>query len=246
MHSILPLLALLAAGANAVSYYEENYPNRIYLDAMCLPTKSKLDPAPLSELVAAMANSPFPCEQRIYLERTCFANGTTPNDFLAEQQCLCGSNYFSALAACYGCRIAHGLVVTPADLVEFSSQVSRHSTAECEATPVSQGYTNLFTVNTSTGAPPDLTLSPDPFANDTAISNYWTGPTALVVGKITGSAVDHLSSSTNVDDVRFTPTGVVTAGGSVAAPSATSTAGAAMVRVEGGLVAVAMGVLAAL
>ncbi|OBT46757.1 hypothetical protein VE00_02601 [Pseudogymnoascus sp. WSF 3629] len=260
MHSILPILVLLAAGANTVTAgsYTENYPNRIYLDAMCLPTKAKLGSVSLAEIVASMASSPFPCEQRIYLERTCFANGTTTNDFLAEQQCLCGSNYFEALAACYDCQIAHGLVVTPSSLASFSSVVSSRSTAECSASPVTQGYTNLFTVNTSTGPYPDLTLSPDPFANDTRVANYWTGPTAPVAGKITGSAVQHQSSFTNVNDARFTPPGAVTTGGSVAtplttstggsvtAPLATSTAGAAKARAGGGLVAAAIGVLAAL
>mgnify|MGYP001578396923 CR=1 FL=1 len=150
------------------------------------------------------------------------------------------------------------MVVTPSNLASFSSVVSSCSTAECSASPVTQGYTNLFTVNTSTGPFPDLTLSPDPFANDTRVANYWTGPTAPVAGKITGSAVEHQSSFTNVNDARFTPPGAVTTGGSVTtplvtstggrvtAPLATSTAGAANVRAEGGLVAVAIGVLAAL
>lgn len=259
MHLILPIVALLTAGANTITAdYAESHPNRIYLDSMCIPTKAKLGWVPLDELVAAMASSPFPCEQRIYLEQTCFANGTTTNDFLAEQQCLCGSNYFEALAACYDCQIAHGLVVTPSGLASFSSAVSRHSTDECSASPVTQGYTNLFTVNTSTGPFPDATLSPDPFANDTSVENYWTGPTAPVAGKITGSAVQHQSSFTNVDNVRFTPPGAITTGGSVTTPLptstedsvttslATSTGGAVKVRVEGGLVAAAIGLLAAL
>jgi hypothetical protein len=263
MHSILPIVALLAAGANTVTAgsYAENYPNRIYLDSMCLPTNAnaKVEGGiPEAEWVAAMATSPFPCEQRIYLERTCFANGTTTNDFLAEQQCLCGGNYFEALSACYDCLIAHGLVVTPSSLASYSSAVSSQSSAECSASRVTQGYTNLFTVNTSTGPFPDYTVSPDPFANDTRVANYWTGPTAPVAGKITGSAVQHQSSFTNVDNVRFTPPGAVTTGGSmttplatstgdsVTTPLATSTGGAVKVRVEGGLIAAAIGVLAAL
>ncbi|OBT81405.1 hypothetical protein VE02_10036 [Pseudogymnoascus sp. 03VT05] len=224
MHSILHIVALLAAGANAVTAgsYDDNYPNKIYLDSMCLPTKAKLGRVPLAEIVASMANSPFLCEQRIYLERTCFANGTTTNDFLAEQQCLCGSNYFEALATCYDCQIAHGLVVAPSDLASFSSRVSGRSTAECSAVLVTKA-TNLFAVNTSTGPYPDSTLSPDPFANDTLVENYWTGPTAPVAGKITGSAVEHQSSFTNVDDVRFTPPGAVTTEGGVTTPLSTST-----------------------
>ena len=260
MHSILPIVALLSAGANAVTVrdYTENYPNRIYLDAMCLPTNANLGGVSLDEMVASIASSPFPCEQRIYLERTCFANGTTANDFLAEQQCLCGGNYFEALSACYDCQIAHGLVVAPSNLASFSSAVSSQSTAECSASPVIQGYTNLFSVYTSTGPRSDLTVSSDRFANDTRVANYWTGATAPVAGKITGSAVLHQSSFTNVNDVRFTPPVAVTTGGSVATPLATSTGGsvttplatstgaAAKVRVEGGLLAAVIGVLAAL
>ncbi|OBT52078.1 hypothetical protein VE04_09798 [Pseudogymnoascus sp. 24MN13] len=263
MHSILPIVALLAAGANTVTAgsYAENYPNRIYLNSMCLPTNANANVEggiPEAEWVAAMATSPFPCEQRIYLERTCFANGTTTNDFLAEQQCLCGGNYFEALSACYNCLIAHGLVVTPSSLASYSSAVSSYSSSACSPSPVTQGYTNLFTVNTSTGPFLDYTVSPDPFANDTRVANYWTGPTAPVAGKITGSAVQHQSSFTNVDNVRFTPPGAVTTGGSVTTPLATSTGdsvttplatstgGAVKVRVEGGLIAAAIGVLAAL
>jgi hypothetical protein len=210
------------------------------------------------EQVAQMANSPLPCDQRYYLEDTCLANGTTPNDFLAEQQCLCGGNYYEALSGCYACAVAHGLVVTPSDLASYSSEVSGLSTAECSASPVTQPYTNLFPpINTTEYEDTftDFKLSSDNFPSDTRVENYWTGAATPVAGKIT---VEHQSSFTNTFGIRYTPTGAATTGGSVTTPSApsstedagagaaTSTGGAADVRVAGGLLAAVIGVLAAL
>lgn len=259
MHSILPIAALLAICANAIGNVlvaaNKDYPNRRYLDSMCFaPVKGRwgLGQSP------SMANSPLPCDQRLYLENTCLANGTTPNDFLAEQQCLCGGNYYEALSGCYACQVAHGLVVTPSDLSSFSSVVSSLSTAECSASPVTQPYTNLFPpINTTslTDSFTDYKLSSDNFPSDTRVENYWTGAATAVAGKIT---VEHQSSFTNTFGIRYTPTSAVTTGGSVttsSAPSstegagagaATSTGGAADVRVAGGLLAAVIGVLAAL
>ncbi|KFY54086.1 hypothetical protein V497_07968 [Pseudogymnoascus sp. VKM F-4516 (FW-969)] len=250
MHSILPIAALLAVCANAIGNVLEpyrEYPNLVYLDSMCL-----------SLAASSMANSPLPCDQRVYLENTCFANGTTPNDFIAEQQCLCGGNYYEAVSGCYACQIAHGLIVAPSDLATFSSEVSRLSTAECSASPVTQPYTNLFPSINATEYQEtftDLRLSSDNFPNDTRVENYWTGAATAVAGKIT---VEHQSSFTNTFGIRYTPTSAATTGGSVTTPSvpsstedagagaATSTGGAADVRVAGGLLAAVIGVLAVL
>lgn len=258
MHSILPIVAFLVVCAKTASGKNTYDPNEAYMSAMCYPLIQSLDDLSRESLVAAMANSPFPCEQHWYLDLTCMSNGTTPNDFLAEQQCLCGGNYFETNIACYNCQIAHGLVVTPSDRASVSSAVSSQSKAECSSSPATQPYTNLFPPFNSTSFElrPAITLSSDNFPNDTRVENYWTGATAPIAGKITGSAVHHLSSITNVHNSRFTPTAAAATGGNATtsssptstgdADAATSTGGAAEVRVAGGLLAAVIGALAVL
>lgn len=119
-------------------------------------------------------------------------------------------------------------------------------------------HTNLFPPfnYTSYHLRSDVTLSSDNFPNDTRVENYWTGATTAIAGKITGNAVEHQSSNTNIRQSRFTPTAAATTGGSVTTPSAptstgnadtaTSTGEAAEVRLAGGLLAAVIGVFAVL
>ncbi|OBT61996.1 hypothetical protein VE03_08290 [Pseudogymnoascus sp. 23342-1-I1] len=261
MLSILPIVALLAVCANAASIPDIDRPNEDYLNAMCYPLTAHLKGAERSEeaLLAIMKNSPFPCEQYVYLEMTCLTHRTTPNDFLAEQQCLCGGNFFEVIEACSNCYIAHGGIATPSDLSSASSVMTKNSLAECSPTPPIKGYTNIFAVTqdvTSYMQRSDITLSSDNFPSDTRVENYWTGATAPIAGKITGSAVQHLSSTTNAGSSRITSTGAAVTGGNATTTSAptstgsgdaaTSTGGAAEVRVAGGLLAAVIGVLAVL
>lgn len=270
MQSILTMVALIAVGANASTppgfeastliRSRDIWTYTEYLNEMCTPLLHKFDGlTPQSEVLSAASNSPFPCEQLYYLHLVCFANGTTTNDFLAEQQCLCGGNYFDAAAGCHQCELARGVISTPSEIAGNASELSSLKTAECSATPVTAPYTNLF----RTDVPYINTLlSSDRFPNDTAVANYWTGATAPILGKITGSAVNHQSSFTNERHHRFTPTAAVSTGGSVTttsaptstgdagadagASAATSTGGAPEIRVAGGLLVAVVGVLAAL
>ncbi|OBT80276.1 hypothetical protein VF21_00577 [Pseudogymnoascus sp. 05NY08] len=198
MHSILPIIALLAVCAKSVCVSGSTtvadrrvYPNEEYINAMCDPLLRFIYGFQDAAL-AALANSSLPCEQSIYLNQICMSNGTTPNDFLAEQQCLCDGNYFEASIGCYDCQVAHGLVVKPSDRASYISAVSSRRKVECSAVPT-QGFSNLFPPYniTSQYLRSDLTLSSDNFPNDTRLENYWTGATTAIAGKITGNAVQH-------------------------------------------------------
>ncbi|KFY31586.1 hypothetical protein V493_00974 [Pseudogymnoascus sp. VKM F-4281 (FW-2241)] len=270
MHSLLPVVALLAICAKAATdetNWREVKPNEQYLNDMCYPQYSKMDSQDYYATIAELSNSPFPCEQEFFLRLLCYSNGTTPNDFLAEQQCLCGGNYFDTLVGCYNCRLAHGMISTLPKRAEVYSRFSSLSKAECSPTPVIQPYTNMLEDFNSTSymLRSDMTLSSHQFSSDTAVSNYWTGATAPIAGKITGDAVNHQSSFTNVNYEKFMPTATASTGGSVAttsaptstggvnaassagnADAATSTGGAAEVKVAGGLLVAVIGVLAAL
>jgi hypothetical protein len=76
------------------------------------------------ELIEAFWDSPFPCEQQYYLVVTFPANGTTPNDFLAKQQCLCEGSLFDTRVGCFNCHIAHGMVQTNLALVTIMGLIS--------------------------------------------------------------------------------------------------------------------------
>jgi hypothetical protein len=106
----------------------------------------------------------------------------------------------------------------------------------------------------------DQTLASDRFPSDTAISNYWTGATAPIAGKITGSATGRVATQTYPSaasngpiGASSTPTGTTETGtggssstSSTSPPSPSSTNGAAEVKVAGGLLAVVIGAMAAL
>ncbi|KFY09010.1 hypothetical protein V492_05700 [Pseudogymnoascus sp. VKM F-4246] len=278
MRSLLPVVALLAVCAKAATDetdWKKVKPNEQYINDMCQPRYEAIDPNKSYTELAVLSDSPFPCEQEYFLRRLCFSNGTTPNDFLAEQQCLCNGNYFETILGCYNCRIAHGVIASPSQRAFVTSDLDRLRKAECTPTPVTQPYTNMLIDFNSTSymLRSDLTLSSHK-SGDTAVSNYYTGASVPIAGEITGAAVDHLSSFTNYNYDKFTPTGAASTGGTAAtksaptttggadaanstggadaasstggADAATSTGGAAEVRVAGGLLAAVIGVLAAL
>jgi hypothetical protein len=245
MPAISPVLALLALFSLAKS----QHPNNGYLHVMCYPT-SLVGAAPLD--FSSLSQSPFPCEQHMYLLQVCTANGTTQIDFLAEQECLCGGNALEAWYGCELCYAAHGWVgFEPAALKE---QYTSLSNAECKPTPVTQPYADLFPPYNATSVhlAPDATIVNDRFPNDTRVENYWTGAKTAIAGKITGIATARLTSFTNTDGVRYTPTGSISplSTENTANPtnpsSPSSTGGATEVRVTGGLLVAIIGALAAL
>ena len=123
-----------------------NDPADLYLTRMCLPlfsndTRSVDLGLTIDQQVSSLAFSPFPCEQELYLQATCTANGTQEIDFLAEQECLCGGNFFEVALACNACYLAHGYQNKTVENV--SSNIASVSTAECAPTPPFQKSANF-------------------------------------------------------------------------------------------------------
>jgi hypothetical protein len=178
-----------------------NDPGQKYLESICLPHIKSLT---ADQLIAGIEHSPFPCEQEIYLLNICTANGTAEIDFLAEQQCLCGSPYFDLILQCDACLYTHGLIVTntPAQVTSFWSAMQ---TAECSPSPPYQPFSNLFpAVDYSyQSLSPSLTLAPDRFPNITAVSLYVTQTRSATPGLISGSATGRLTTWTNSNGIRY-------------------------------------------
>jgi hypothetical protein len=180
-----------------------NDPVTRYLSRMCYPLQSNATRQNIlhltpSEVIPSLANSPFPCEQILYIQAICTANGTTELDFLAEQECLCNGAFWEAAAGCNDCVFAHGWQgETPA---EASSALTSLSIAECEPSPPFQPFSNLVTsINItsyliSESTAPPLTLGDDRFPNNTAVSNYFTPTRSITAGesKYPGTSSFHL------------------------------------------------------
>jgi hypothetical protein len=207
----------------------------LYLERMCSPllsngTRIRELHLSINGMISSLANSPYPCEQELYLGQICTANGTTQADFLAEQECMCNGSFFQAQEACHACYYAHGYQRIPPE--EAASSLSSAKTAECSPSPPFQPYINIFPPFNITSAElvPSLTLLPDKYFNNTAISVYATVTASLTPGAITGSATARLTTWTNTRGIRYTPTsippnngtGTVGSGSSTAAPSPTS------------------------
>jgi len=204
----LPSLASASLSRRVV-----NDPAAIYLQEMCLPSLSnwtRRDEYSANGLVRSLANSPFPCEQAFYIQGVCTANGTSENDFLAEQQCLCNGSFFQARELCDACYYAHGYQNPSPE--EAASSRSSLKTAECSPSPPFQPYSNLLPDllerASSARLAPSLTLLPDKNFNNTAISVYATGTLSATPGAITGSATARVTSWTNYNGVRYTPTSI--------------------------------------
>jgi cytoskeletal protein RodZ len=165
-----------------------------------------------------------PCEQELYLQAICTANGTIEVDFLAEQECLCNGAYWEVSAGCNARYFQHGWqVITPE---EASSRQASLSTAECQPTPPFQPFSNLLpTINlTSISLAPSLTLGNDRFPNNTAVSNYFTPTESAIAGPIRGSATGKLTRWTTTAENRYTPTSnPPNSGISITATSSTAT-----------------------
>ncbi|KAH7306097.1 hypothetical protein BKA65DRAFT_485796 [Rhexocercosporidium sp. MPI-PUGE-AT-0058] len=219
------------------------------------------------DLFPNLSHSSAPCEQRDYIMGSCVANSTVAEvDFAAEQQCLCGSNFWEAWLGCDACYRAHGYPLLDSE-EEGTSWASSISTAECTPSPFpSVPFRNLLTIYTQSSRAPRITLTNDMFPNQTAVSNYWTknaSPTA-VLGSITGIATGRatewtadswgiytpsgsLSSSLGTASITRSPTasGSGSASGSAASVSTTlSTAGVGDLTVERGIVLVIVNVVA--
>ncbi|RDW77863.1 hypothetical protein BP5796_05715 [Coleophoma crateriformis] len=163
-----------------------------YVNEMCYPLYvNDSRPADLDGGVAWLADSPFPCEQELYIEAICQANGTTAIDYKAEQDCFCGSSYWDMMEACSNCFFVHGFPRGPGDPVAAeASWVKSLSRAECTPATPTQPFSSILTTSTLSGTMTELiiTLSNDQFPSQTAVSNYYTSTAPVSVGQITGSA----------------------------------------------------------
>lgn len=244
MHPAFPILAIVAVAGFAHTEELPSRDNRVYLTHMCFPQTSDAV-IKSGNLMSVLSQSPFPCEQAMYLGNVCFTNGTTLADFAAEQQCLCGGNFFDALIGCDKCQDAHGRIGPETDQ---ASERAKYSKLECDPTQVTKPFTNLYPPQdvTSMRMDADATLMPDPFADDTRVENYWTGVATPIAGQITVAATGGLTTFTNTGDATYTPTSAA-ASETTAIPSpSTSAAGAGEIKATSGLLAVIVGAIAML
>ncbi|PVH78014.1 hypothetical protein DL98DRAFT_517008 [Cadophora sp. DSE1049] len=191
------LVSLMATSAIALTHTgglyrrELDEESALYLQEMCLPNVAEyinnVDSS-YDNLIPSLHDSPLPCEQEAYIINTCIANDTTAIDYLAEQQCICGSNFRETFEGCNACYLAHGFTSELEGTEELMSSIW---TAECSARPT-QAFTDLLYIAAETVSTPrsdsTTTLENDQFPGQTAVSNYWTGLPSASLGSITGSA----------------------------------------------------------
>ena len=196
------LVALLPIATATLRRRIINDPEGEYLNSMCLPNHTDRSSVVLFNLV----DSPFPCEQGLYIEAVCTANGTQEVDFLAEQECLCNGQYFYAEEGCNNCFYQHGYHKVSQE--DSASSLSSLSAAECTPSPAYQPFRNLIPLIDATSArnEPPITLTDDKAPNNTAVSVYWTEKRSVTPGEITGSATGRQLTWTNTHGVTFTPT----------------------------------------
>ncbi|KAJ5713902.1 uncharacterized protein N7483_011083 [Penicillium malachiteum] len=194
MHAFVMISMALIAICTA-----EGIDSDMYLSDMCWPLFSNISrivDLHLTEkdLIPTLVNSPFPCEQALYIARVCLSNGTTEIDYLAEQQCFCDGGFWEACRGCDNCYIAHGLIEHGKNRSEKmaldASIRTSLSSAECTRTPPNKPFSDLFPpLNFSKifgYSPP--TLTSDLFPNLTEVSDYFTPTVLLTPGAITGNA----------------------------------------------------------
>ncbi|KAK0110940.1 hypothetical protein ONS96_002524 [Cadophora gregata f. sp. sojae] len=202
------LLSLMATSAMTLTHPGGLYRRDLddasveYLQNMCLPNLGAYmdNNGPLGLIFQSLHDSPAPCEQQAYILNICVANDTTAIDYLAEQQCVCGSNFREANEGCNACYAAHGYTSD----VAGEAMLSAIWTAECSARPT-QRFWDLIAgfAETATTASEDrrtTTLENDRFPSQTAVSNYWTGLPSASLGSITGSATARATTYPADDD----------------------------------------------
>ncbi|KAL2068552.1 hypothetical protein VTL71DRAFT_14889 [Oculimacula yallundae] len=188
------LLSLVAGSVKSLASHQLirrdlGFDDLHYLARMCYPNYSDppIDSSNSADYTIAslLHDSPLPCEQVQFIFNGCIANGTTEIDYLAEQQCFCGSNFLDAYRGCIDCSRIHGF---SEGAEQTLAQIDTVWTAECKSGP-SPGFVSLFDeALPEQPETPTTTLSGDRFPSQTAVSNYWTGAPRAILGSITGSA----------------------------------------------------------
>lgn len=151
-----------------------------------------------AKLAISLGGSPFPCEQSIYIEYACHANATKPVDYLAEQQCYCGSTIWEADQACNDCLLAHGL--KGPSKKDYGDMMSSFSSKVCAATPMAGGIGAAAETDL-----PDQTAilsyekaSAVAHPSQTAVS-YYAEVKPMSIPTITGEAVARQTTWGNMD-----------------------------------------------
>lgn len=189
----LTVLGLFIAKSGCSVFLQHRYLDRRMdndFPQACLPNYNASTAFSDSE-VAALIDSPYPCEVAGAMDVICSANGTTPLDLLAEQECFCNGSYFDVTRGCSACYVAQGLRgPAPSDAAQYFSTLSA---LECDASPTDRfGYAVISFVLTAN----TYSLTTDEYPTNTAVSDYWTATGPVTLGAITGSATARDTTAT--------------------------------------------------
>ncbi|RFU32235.1 hypothetical protein B7463_g4111, partial [Scytalidium lignicola] len=200
---ITPALLLLLAPISAqLLPRQSSNPEQAYLDSVCSPATPSGAPLP-------------PCLEIDYIETTCQPNGTSPLDYLAHAECMCGGSFFADWIGCLNCLSIHG---GRSENVAnaFSTIISSASNILCTGTPTAP-FASIFN-SLSNAVPPTGTdtATVDQFPSNAAVSLYYTATGPEGPGPITGEATVAVAEST-------TSTGGGSSAASTAIPASGST-----------------------
>lgn len=207
--------ATTTSASNSDYYGYWSGPDLEYIADMCMPnlvdtsrayslgiklqvTNQKDAYLEMAKLVISLGGSPFPCEQGLYIEYACHANATKPVDYLAEQQCYCGSTFWEADQACNDCFLAHGL--KGPSKKEYGDRMTSFSSKVCDSTPMPHG----IGMAAQTDLPDQTSIlsyesaSAVPHPSKSAVSYYATIK-PMSVPAITGEAAARQTTWGNMD-----------------------------------------------
>ena len=204
------------------------------------------------------SGTPYPCERLSWISIECGNNvrwydiETPGPDSVAEQNtCICNSDYFEALKACQACYDFHiGNETHAAEMARKDDIVSSSMCAEAAtATKRHADYWTSVYGRSEFAAPPNSTIVKDGAPGKTDVSLYYTGNVDFVPATIQEPA---FTRTVGGQKVVMTPgtviaraTGMATGAqtGQPAVTAAPEKAGAASLRVGGGMVVAIMGAL---
>ncbi|KAK3945853.1 hypothetical protein QBC46DRAFT_370154 [Diplogelasinospora grovesii] len=190
------------------------------LQAALLPLALAAWPSPNACLpnVQNPTDTVAPCDMVNIIQEVCLTNGTTPLDFKAEQECICGGSYFAEHSACLTCQSIHGYDWGPN--INFRSSVyNSASRAFCDVPTPTAEIRSIMVSILSTMSPP--THSPthtrsDQYPGQTAVSLYFTPSPGMSrgPGQITGDAARATASGLLTAPASSTTTAISTSSSS--------------------------------
>ena len=218
----------------------------------------------------AMAGTPYPCERLAWIAFECGENirmygvETPGPDSVAEQNtCICNSDYFEAVKACQACHDFHiGNATHAAEMARKDDIFSSSMCAEAAtATKRRSEYYSSAYSKSEFAAPPNSTIVKDGAPGKTDVSLYYTGNVDFVPATIQepaftrtvgdqmvvmtpGTVIARAAGMATGSPATQTGQAAATAApeGQPAAPAAPEKAGAAELKINGGLVVAVFGV----